>query len=836
MFNSISNSSGKRYEIADLKSAAAGRWVSILAAHGFDAATLDGRHHPCPACGGVDRFRAFNDVEQTGGCFCNQCFSSSNGDGIAAVRWLNSWTFPQTVSALGDYLNLSGSPTLYNVGTMLETPPPRKIICDVTTTTERIDLPYSTDGSTSKIVADVASAKQMPVASFIAFGATAALRNRYPVARTPMYDRHKEQCSYFDLGTGSAKLLKGLNAAKLPAGLFAAEWPAPGDTVHIVEGCKDASALHALGLLTIGLPCSAMAAKFAKVFERCHVVIVPDRDSAGEKGADLTAQRLVNWAASIRVAELPTEFRATSGDGIREILAMTDGETLLRQSLTDAKAWFPEEEDTTPPQEELPPWVDHETMDDTATNSDGHQWRDLYWPKGRTDRSNSRRLLHAYGKDLLFCFPWDKWLAWDSTRWQIDDGSSATRFALAVSDSVWAEAKVAGLSDDICKFAISSSNTGKVSAMLKLAAPDVAIPVDRLDANPWLLNVKNGTLDLRSGKLREHRREDSLTKLCPTEYDADAACPEWLRFLDSTFGGDTGLIAFLQRLSGYFLTGDVSEQILPIFYGSGSNGKSTLLNAIQAAMGEDYSSAAPPSLLMEKKSDSHPTELAGLFGKRLVVSQESTAGARLAEATVKSLTGGDKISARRMREDFWQFTPTHKLLLATNHKPRVKGTDHAIWRRLVLVPFEQRFWNPASGEDGPENLRQDKSLSTKLIAETSGILAWMVQGGLVWQRDGLGIPMSVRAATEDYRSESDTLGRFLSECCVEDPATRVKFSDMYSSLERWCNDGGDNLPSRQFTGAWLKGHGFHDKHSGTRWYCGLSMKAEEISSFETVFS
>jgi putative DNA primase/helicase len=166
----------------------------------------------------------------------------------------------------------------------------------------------------------------------------------------------------------------------------------------------------------------------------------------------------------------------------------------------------------------------------------------------------------------------------------------------------------------------------------------------------------------------------------------------------------------------------------------------------------------------------------------------------------------------------------------------VKGTDHAIWRRLVLVPFSQRFWNPASGEDGPENLRQDKGLSAKLLAETSGILAWMVKGCLSWQQDGLGIPMSVRAATEDYRSESDCLGRFLAECCVADPTTRVKFCDLYVSLERWCNDGGDNLPSRTFVGVWLKEHGFRDKHSGTRWYSGLSMKVEANSSFETAFS
>ena len=217
MFNSITNSSGKRYEIADLKSAAAGRWVSILAAHGFDAATLDGEHHPCPACGGVDRFRAFNDVDQTGGVFCNQCFDKQNGDGIAAVGWLNGWTFQQTISALGDYLNLSGSPKLFPLVVMTTTPPPRKITCDVThetppprvitvdeiVATEQIGVPYYTDGRPDPVITAIAAAKQMPLESFLAFGAASAFRGREPVARVPMFDRLKSQCSFFDLGLGA---------------------------------------------------------------------------------------------------------------------------------------------------------------------------------------------------------------------------------------------------------------------------------------------------------------------------------------------------------------------------------------------------------------------------------------------------------------------------------------------------------------------------------------------------------------------------------------------------------------------------------------------------------
>ena len=209
---------------------------------------------------------------------------------------------------------------------------------------------------------------------------------------------------------------------------------------------------------------------------------------------------------------------------------------------------------------------------------------------------------------------------------------------MATADSVWMDAKQF-LTKDVVDFAVATSGHGKLIAMLKLAAADVPVAVDDLDANPWLLNCPNGTIDLRTGELRSHRHEDNLTKLCPTNFNPDAGSYHFDRFLEGLFD-DGPTIDFLQRFFGYCLTGDVREQILAVFHGVGSNGKSTLLNAIEDTLGTDFSAAAPPSLLIEKKNESHPTELAGLFGKRLVIAQETNAGARLAEATVKILTGG----------------------------------------------------------------------------------------------------------------------------------------------------------------------------------------------------
>jgi putative DNA primase/helicase len=253
------------------------------------------------------------------------------------------------------------------------------------------------------------------------------------------------------------------------------------------------------------------------------------------------------------------------------------------------------------------------------------------------------------------------------------------------------------------KWALESESARRINAMLDLARSEPGIPIlpDQMDSDPWLFNCVNGTLDLRTGKLREHRREDYITKVCPTRYNANAVCKAWLRFLGGVFPDDEGepdteLITFNQRLLGRCLTGDVSEQILPIFWGSGANGKSTLINAILETMGDDYAMKANADLLMTSRGERHPTELAQLFGMRLVVASETHQGRRINETLVKDLTGGEPIRARRMREDFWEFKPTRKVILLTNHKPRVAGTDEGIWRRLRLLPFTTTFgtWCP----------------------------------------------------------------------------------------------------------------------------------------------
>ena len=367
-------------------------------------------------------------------------------------------------------------------------------------------------------------------------------------------------------------------------------------------------------------------------------------------------------------------------------------------------------------------------------------------------------------------------------------------------------------------WAIKSEDARRINAMLDLARSEPGVPIlpDQLDRDPFLFNVPNGTLDLKTGKLREHRREDHITKLCPVEYRPDAPRPRWEQFVEEIFEGKARLIAFVQRLFGHCLTGSVSEQILAILWGTGANGKSTLINAVLEVMGDDYALKAPRDLLMARKGDSHPTMTARLFGRRLAVCVESAEGGRLDEPLVKELTGGDPITARRMREDYWTFQPQHKVMLVTNHKPGVRGTDHAIWRRLALIPFTATF-----GDD-----RQDKELPARLRQESPGILAWMVEGCMEWQRLGLDLPDEVRAATKQYRDSQDLVGSFLAERCVTGADHSIKASQLYAAFKLWCEAAGERPCSRDRLGDAMTERGMERYTSNGTRYRGVALRDE----------
>jgi putative DNA primase/helicase len=342
-----------------------------------------------------------------------------------------------------------------------------------------------------------------------------------------------------------------------------------------------------------------------------------------------------------------------------------------------------------------------------------------------------------------------------------------------------------------------------------------------LDQDPWALNVRNGTLDLQLEhvRLREHRREDLLTKLIPIDYDPAAACPTFLRFLEQIFGGQQALIRFLQKAIGYALTGFTSEQVFFVLHGIGANGKSTLTQTIRTLLAGYAATLAADSLLAKKGDPGFlvMNDLFGVLGARYVTVSESDMGRRLAEGLVKQLTGGESMKVKKLYSDLFEIDMQFKLFLSTNHRPVVRGVDHAIWRRIRLIPFDVVI---------PDD-QQDHALLEKLQAERPGILRWAVEGCLVWQREGLGTPDEVRRATAAYRDEMDTLGDFLRERCVVDVFESVTAAELYGAYLDWGKSAGEaHALTKKALGMQLSERGFtKHKISGERGWLGLRLRA-----------
>ena len=382
---------------------------------------------------------------------------------------------------------------------------------------------------------------------------------------------------------------------------------------------------------------------------------------------------------------------------------------------------------------------------------------------GLTDLANAKRFVDAYKSEILFVPEWKKWLSWDGQRWANDSGVGVRQRAHQYAESLWAELGKVGAkaSDqhvlDICRFVKSTNQANKIKAFLELAQVDnrIVCPAADLNANRMTLNVQNGTIDLETGQIRPHDPLERLTQLAAAKYDADATCPKWLETLRVVFDGDAELIRWIQQILGYAITGDTGEHILPTAWGHGQNGKSTIWSVVVGLLG-DYGSLAPESLLMGDKQN-HPTEIAQLYQKRFVAISEPEMNAKLREARVKELTGDRQITARRMHEDFWTFERTHTFWLSTNHKPRISGTDHGIWRRVKLIPFTV---------DITQKVEKVPDFDRWLVAnEGAGILAWLIRGYMDYRENGFVEPRSVREATDKFKTESDVIGQFIEECC-----------------------------------------------------------------------
>lgn len=400
-----------------------------------------------------------------------------------------------------------------------------------------------------------------------------------------------------------------------------------------------------------------------------------------------------------------------------------------------------------------------------------------------TDISNARRFVTQHGSDVHFTYE-QNWLVWQKWGWAPDRVGEMMARAKSVAVSILGEvaAEVGVARKALSMWAKRSQSADRLRAMLALAQsePSVAISLAEFDANPMLLNCPNGTLDLGAGTLRQHCRDDLITKSTAAKYHSDAHCDLWDGFLWRVLGKDQELYRYVQRAVGYSLSGRTDEQVFFFCYGLGANGKSVFLETVGGLFG-DYATTARTEMIMVRSGSSIPNDIAALRGLRFVAVNETADGQRFNEPLVKDLVGGDTISARFLFREFFTYRPQFKLWLRGNHKPAVYGTDHGIWRRIHLVPFTVTI-PPAD---------RDPDLLHKLRLEQNGILRWAVEGCRMWQTEGLNPPARVIEAVEDYRAEMDAIGQFLTELTDADPGACVKAGDIYQAYRGWAEAGGE---------------------------------------------
>jgi len=502
----------------------------------------------------------------------------------------------------------------------------------------------------------------------------------------------------------------------------------------------------------------------------CDVIIWPDLDEPGMEAADYLCNRLAPLASTLRrlVPPLGKDKGWDVGNAITEgmdVYGMLEESVIIDSNFSR---------------------IDQATLVEPRIGAD----------RAYTDLGNAEKFVDMWGHVLRYNIDKNKWMVWHEGRWKDNDQTIITPMLKRTVRSI----ALSGKGNEAVFWSKKSESSKGISAMLSLAKGEPGIPVREidLDTDPFYMNCLNGVIDLRNGKLMEAKPEWLCYKSAPTKYDPKAECPRFMRFLEETFDDDPGTINFLQRWIGYSLTADVAAQTFAVFYGIGANGKSTLVETIQRIVG-DYAKTAPPDTFIQKQAGGIPNDIAALRGARMVLTTETEANAKLAEAKVKSMTGGDRVSARYMRGEFFEFTPTWKITISTNHKPRISGGDYGIWRRVILVPFKNVVPIP----------KQDPLLPNKLMEEASGILNWCVKGAMAWYtsgggRMGLQVPESILSETQEYREDEDVVNRFLLSACYSHAEIQKMLNNkdlirdgdnvsrVFFSFRNWCEKEGEN--------------------------------------------
>ena len=548
-----------------------------------------------------------------------------------------------------------------------------------------------------------------------------------------------------------------------------------------VEGEGKVDAAKRIGLVAVSSQGGAKAASRSdwSPLEGRAVAILPDNDDAGREHAEKVATilRQLPQAATVRIVELPgledagdlADLVRDAGDDEQKLRELHDQVVDLVNRTAPLEAPAPVAVAVVP-----------QALGAVCRAGDLPEYGDAM------ETLLSRRFVAQVRGRLVYVRERCMWLAFDGRRWAERADHVAVQEAKRMHDELWLE--LAGLGPEERKAALryvqKTGTKRTMDAVLGLAKiePGVNVSQADFDAHPWLLNVENGVVDLRTGDLLPHDPELRLTQLAAVVYDQDARSELWERFIREVTCGDEEIARFLQQSFGIALTGDVSDEVLICHNGGGCNGKSTALEAIAKMLG-DYAAVAPPGLFTARNFDSHPTEIASLHGKRFVTAIEQEANRALRESLVKSLTGGDTIRTRRMREDFWDMPPTWHIHVAYNRAPRLTGTDDGIRRRLRVVPWAASFKD-----------RPDLTIKERLMGESErpGILAWCLEG--LRQRLAAGrleSPPAVMVATDDYIDDEDLVGRFVADCCAtEDPMAEAEIRGTLAAFKRWMQADG----------------------------------------------
>lgn len=403
------------------------------------------------------------------------------------------------------------------------------------------------------------------------------------------------------------------------------------------------------------------------------------------------------------------------------------------------------------------------------------------------DTANAERFLHLFGDEVRYCPPEKAWYWWDGRRWKIDEMNHVQELALQTAAAIRDEASI--IDDEkqkkaLWSWAIKSNQSGKLKAMLECSSmrDSCKIAPHNLDANPWLLNLENGTLDLRTQQLAAHHKEDYLSCIAPCAFDVDASAMQFAEFIYKAMGNDASLMDWLQRLLGYCLSGVTNKQCFGLFQGKSGTGKSTLLNIVHRIMGPDYSGTISSRSLFKPNDRESQVDLNHVARCRLVTTSESIEGKAFPESFLKAITGGESISMRQMFERTREFNPAYKIILGTNFKPSVRESGDAIWRRMVFVPFEKKIAVP------------DLNFAERICnEERSGILNWLLAGArLALEMDGFTKrPAVIEEAMQEYRSEEDIVGAFIEDYCDEGDDIEIPFKELYAAFRKHREEMGD---------------------------------------------